>query len=1117
MSVQSDIDFNINQALRKLDVLTGKVERGFKEQERAVDKSGSKMERSSARSSKKMGGMWESLGARMKTAIIGAAASISIAVVTTMGKATQSAAKFRAEMAQVRTLTDQAGLGAGILDLAKRLPVALSDLTQGLYQAVSAGIDAGKAIQFMDVAARAAVGGAATTTEAVQGLTAALNGFQIDASKAEDVADTLFVGVKRGVTTFGQLAAQLGSVSGLAAEANVSLEETVAATAALTLTTNDTSRAVTQLRGIIQKLIKPTEQGQEALAAMGLTFDKNTIAEKGLRQALLDLFEASRRTGIGLGKIFEDVEGLSGALTLAGTQSDSFASILLDMETKAGAAGEAFRVMRDETTNLWGQLKQNLSVVLIDIGDRIIPSLNRALQETVDLLANMGATPLESALRAMQAMPGVDPEMIARLQVQVSQEQLMAERQRIQEFLDQNSTIGTGFQRTADSGFASAGAGGRSVAIAQVKATVTHEVNSMDLDQLKGLLDSLATEQKTLVESASGIRSPQDTRLYQQRLEAIRDEANLVDKIIRSRESLTQVEKNLADLQGALVEGKREESRVQDPPSVRKARSIAAEMDALQQRREELVDAGEYSQELVRVNQELAVLEAEKNELLKAGVQEWERQVERARQLRMIGEGGVAVLGTDNKSVPDFLRSRGRYNPLSLPTEDDLRKVKMDPKTLRDYERWASTISGSRENLEQMGRSMRNLATAGRSILRVADIFGELSSEVRRASEGILDMVDNFGAFQTARAATESSFMDKLIPGIGMITGAISAISGVIGMFGSNRDRKAEIEARERVIEAQKELENAMRENTRRVSDAINELTRTIRFGTDISGDQADEFIQRYTDIATMPFGSPDSAQAPEMFRELLRDMISAGIGGAQEILDQYNGGQMMEAMTALGAIIDRLRTPGSINTGTLGGGLEMIEFLRGFGAISNEEATNQVISLLSNLEGLPDSIAAQLAAIDDPTSQAGRESLRAIVAAVASMISTGVFDTGSATPAEVERLLQLLQDASEGGLTSAPGQSLSASVSRSITEVQAGLLTDLTRDVAYWTERGALAAEALLSVGRGHTTVQGQGGSALSIQNTFNGIDQQTRQQAHRALDDAIEEAIRLRERRLF
>jgi hypothetical protein len=102
--------------------------------------------------------------------------------------------KFNAEIANVSTLLDAnqniTALRQGILGLNPALG-ASSELTRGLYQALSSGVEAGESLQFIEASAKAARAGLATTFETVDAATTVINAFGLSGRDAMLVKETL--------------------------------------------------------------------------------------------------------------------------------------------------------------------------------------------------------------------------------------------------------------------------------------------------------------------------------------------------------------------------------------------------------------------------------------------------------------------------------------------------------------------------------------------------------------------------------------------------------------------------------------------------------------------------------------------------------------------------------------------------------------------------------------------------------------------------------------------------------------------------------------------------------------------------------------------------------------
>ena len=119
-------------------------------------------------------------------------------------------------------------------DLAARMNIEWKDMSQGLYNALSAGIPKDNIMSFMEQASMAAVGGVATLNQAVDVGTTALKAMSSMGYTTKQVFDILFTTVRKGKTTLPELASSIGFLLPVANAYKVSLEEVSAMIATLT-------------------------------------------------------------------------------------------------------------------------------------------------------------------------------------------------------------------------------------------------------------------------------------------------------------------------------------------------------------------------------------------------------------------------------------------------------------------------------------------------------------------------------------------------------------------------------------------------------------------------------------------------------------------------------------------------------------------------------------------------------------------------------------------------------------------------------------------------------------------------------------------------------------------
>lgn len=322
-----------------------------------------------------------------KSLIITAA---SAAFTVGLSKATSASGMFADALAEVNTLLDET---PGQLDLiseaAKQqafqfgsLPV---DQTKAFYQIISAGAaDAAEATLTLTAANKLAVGGVTDVTIAADVLTSTLNVYGDAVGGASDVTDTLFIGMREGKTTIGELASEVGKVLPLAENLDIAFTTLVAATAALTKGGISTSRAITGLQGIMTAVVKPTAEAVKEAAALDLQFNALAVQTLGLSGFLEEL---ARKTGGNtetLAKLFGNVEALLPVLNLAGSGAADFAEILDAMNDRLGATEIAFQKVSAAPGFASKQLRALGAVILTEVGDTIGQVLVPALQEVLE-------------------------------------------------------------------------------------------------------------------------------------------------------------------------------------------------------------------------------------------------------------------------------------------------------------------------------------------------------------------------------------------------------------------------------------------------------------------------------------------------------------------------------------------------------------------------------------------------------------------------------------------------------------------------------------------------------------------------------------------------------------
>lgn len=336
----------------------------------------------------RLGGGLRTLGRTAGIATGAAAAGLS----TLAAAGTAAAASLEANMANVNTLLGgNAERTRELTEEVKRLGPetgqSLSDLSGGLYQVVSAFGDGADTARSLEINAKAAAAGLATTEQAIALTSAVTKGYgDTSAAAQQQAADLAFTAVRLGQTTFPELAGSIGRVVPLTSELGVSQEELFAVMATGTGVTGNAAEVSTQLRGVMQGLMAPTADMTDLFADLGVESGEALIEQRGLQGAIETVIAAAEESGTPLQKYLGSIEGQTLALALAGSQSDVYAEKLAEMGDASGAASEAFEIQQATVTGLWKQIKSATQVILVNIGERALPMLRDFLDWVVENL-----------------------------------------------------------------------------------------------------------------------------------------------------------------------------------------------------------------------------------------------------------------------------------------------------------------------------------------------------------------------------------------------------------------------------------------------------------------------------------------------------------------------------------------------------------------------------------------------------------------------------------------------------------------------------------------------------------------------------------------------------------
>jgi len=277
--------------------------------------------------------------------------------------------EFRTKMAQVNTMLEDGTnyipeMTKQVRELSAEFGKAKTELADGLYQVLSAGVPRENAIEFLRVATEAAVGGVTDVKTSVDGLTTVLNAYGMAASDATQASDILFNVVKDGKVNYEELSENIGKIAPTAKVAGVGIQDLSAMIATL-VKVEKPERAMTALR---QSMFFAAEKGKTLLEVL-----------EGLEGATLeDLI------GAGVNK------KAAAGIALMASNMGVLRKEMVKFGDTAGAAESAFKKVN--AMRHWQKLWQSILVLTSRVGEMIDSKLAPAISIVAERIKKFGTS-----------------------------------------------------------------------------------------------------------------------------------------------------------------------------------------------------------------------------------------------------------------------------------------------------------------------------------------------------------------------------------------------------------------------------------------------------------------------------------------------------------------------------------------------------------------------------------------------------------------------------------------------------------------------------------------------------------------------------------------------------
>lgn len=291
--------------------------------------------------------------------------------------AVTAAAQFEDGMAKIYTIAVDSGepmekMREDLVQLSNDTGFSLDDLAEGAYQAVSASVDAGKAVEFMTDATKLARAGFTTTTKSVDLLSTVINAYGYEVEDATWISDMLLKTQNDGKTILDELASSMGIIIPMASNYNVGLDQISAAYATMTKQGVKTERATTFLRAVFTELEKESSGVAKILdEKTGKSFAQLMGEGKSLADVLRILYNSVDGDTEAFQRLFGNVRATQAVASLVNDDFKLFDYELGRVQDSAGQTNKALEQM--ETPSLKAKRAVNqLKNAGVDFGESMI-------------------------------------------------------------------------------------------------------------------------------------------------------------------------------------------------------------------------------------------------------------------------------------------------------------------------------------------------------------------------------------------------------------------------------------------------------------------------------------------------------------------------------------------------------------------------------------------------------------------------------------------------------------------------------------------------------------------------------------------------------------------------
>ena len=265
-------------------------------------------------------------------------------------------------------------LNQAVVDISNQFNIPVIEAATAAYDALSNQLgSAEEALRFTGDAALFARATGSSLTDSVDLLSAAIVSFEIPLSRTSEVSSLFFNIIDQGRITADELANTFGRIGAPARQLGVTIEDLGGIISAISVQGFRTSETLTQFRGIITSLSRPSSELDQALQQIGFSSAQVATESIGLVETLRLLQQSTEGNNEAFFRLFPNIRSSTGVLALLARDADELTISLESMAQASDRLAEERALLVIQTdAELLSNTANRLRNQAIGLGDSFI-------------------------------------------------------------------------------------------------------------------------------------------------------------------------------------------------------------------------------------------------------------------------------------------------------------------------------------------------------------------------------------------------------------------------------------------------------------------------------------------------------------------------------------------------------------------------------------------------------------------------------------------------------------------------------------------------------------------------------------------------------------------------